>query len=459
MVFGFSLSVNEKYYKSFRIFRTSFKRFIFIMNKFTIALLVFCCMLFSFCKHAPKENTEAGMKRPSVPDIDNIVMYEIFVRNFTAEGTFNAIIPQLNRIKTLGANVIWLMPIQPLGKEKHKGTYGSPYSIQNYTEINSDFGTKADFKRLVDSVHAKGMYLIIDEVANHTAWDHPWVTQHPEWYTHDSISKKIISPVADWTDVADLNFSNVALQEEMIHDMKYWIDSFEIDGYRCDAASMVPDSFWKQCISILRQQRPLLMLAESDSPTMYDDGFDMTYGWYMYSVLKNVWKGDSTTTAVQRCLQNEATKFPGNYKPVRFITNHDEDSWDDVPEMKFINRNGAKAAFVTMITLPGVPLLYDGQEVGYPTKINLFEKYTLDWSANIDLQQWYQSVVKFYDHSDVLKKGRLDEFFVENPHVLIYQRKLLGIDPLWIIVNSSDTVVIAKIPGELQNKKLTATKI
>ncbi|MEO5673411.1 MAG: alpha-amylase family glycosyl hydrolase [Chitinophagales bacterium] len=424
------------------------------MPKFLITLAVLSSIIICSCKYLAKENAETKMEARNVPAVDDIVIYEIFVRNFTVAGTFKAIIPHLDRIKSLGVNVIWLMPIQPVGKEKHKGTYGSPYAIQNYTEVHPEFGTKSDFKNLVDSVHAKGMYLIIDEVANHTAWDNPWVKDHPDWYTHDSVTKKIIPPVTDWSDVADLNFDNADLRKEVIHDMKYWIDSFNIDGFRCDAAAMVPNDFWKECISMLRQSRPLLMLAESDDPKMYENGFDITYGWYMYSVLKNVWKGDSTTAAVQRCLQSEATRFPANYKAVRFITNHDEDSWDDVPEVKFINRDGARAAFITMITLPGIPLIYNGQEVGYPTKINLFEKYSIDWSANPELHQWYQTIVNFYNNNMVLKKGTLDQFDFQNENVLIYQRKILGNDPLWIMVNTSNLEVTAKLPVTLQNKKL-----
>ena len=422
------------------------------MKKSLLLLAIISAILFSSCRQSKKE-TESKVATATVPHVEDVVMYEIFVRNFTAEGTFNAIIPQLNRIKSLGANVIWLMPIQPLGKENHKGTYGSPYSIQNYTAVNPDFGTKKDFQRLVDSVHAKGMWIIIDEVANHTAWDISWIKDHPDWYTHDSTGK-IIPPVKDWNDVADLNYSNVDLQKEMIHSMKYWIDSFNIDGYRCDAASMVPDSFWKACISILRQQRPLLMLAESDGASMYDDGFDMTYGWEMYSVLKKVWSGDTAVSTIDTVLEKEKRKYPSDYHCIRFITNHDEDSWDNVPEVKFINRDGAKAAFVTMMTLPGIPLMYNGQEVGYPTKINLFEKYTIDWSANTDLQKWYSTVLNFYDGNDVLKKGTLDQFDLNNEKVLIYERKLLGTDPLWVIVNTSNEEVTATLPATLQNKKL-----
>jgi glycosidase len=180
----------------------------------------------------------------------------------------------------------------------------------------------------------------------------------------------------------------------------------------------------------------------------------MTYGWKVYQAMKKIWSGDSTVSSLDRCLKKEATKYPANYRALRFITNHDEDSWDDVPEVKFTNRDGAKAAFITMITLPGTPLVYNGQEVGYPTKINLFEKYSIDYSVNPELQQWYSNVLNFYDQNDILKKGTLDEFDTDNPTVFIYERQLLGKDPLWVIVNTKNAEVTAKLPPSLQNKKL-----
>ncbi|MCY7411397.1 MAG: hypothetical protein LH473_14075 [Chitinophagales bacterium] len=385
---------------------------------------------------------------------DDIVLYEIFVRNFSAEGTLNAIVPQLDRLKNLGVNVLWLMPIQPTGKINHKGTYGSPYSISNFTEINTEFGTKEDFKNLVDSIHAKGMFVILDEVANHTAWDNPWITKHPEWYTKDSSGKIIWPAGTDWNDVADLNYDNKELWQAKINTLKYWIQNFNIDGYRCDMAGMVPDDFWKEAIDTIRKIRPLILIAESDKPEMYENGFDITYGWKMYHQLKHVWQGDSSSVAVDHVLKYEADNYSNNYKALRFITNHDENSWDDVPQNKFTNIEGSKAAFVTILTLPGVALVYQGQEIGYPTKINLFEKYNIDWNANPELQQWYSNILKFYNGNEILKKGALAEFSVENEKALIYQRKILGKDPLWVIINTRNEEITITLPPSLQNKKL-----
>jgi glycosidase len=424
------------------------------MKRITPVILALVCFIGFQCKQVSKQAPQEK-QIATVPATDDVVMYEVFVRNFTSEGTFNAMIPQLDRLKKLGVNVLWLMPIQPTGVENKKGTYGSPYAVQNYTEVNPSYGTKADFKRLVDSVHAKGMYIIIDEVANHTAWDCPWVKEHPDWYTHDNTGKITVPAGTDWTDVADLNYDNPDLRAAKIATLKYWIDSFNIDGYRCDVAEWVGYDWWKACIDTLRRIRPVMMLAEGADPKLYDSGFDMTYGWSMYSALKKLWSGKGTTATVDSAYKEELQKYPPTYHHIRFITNHDENSWDDVPQVKFGNLDGSKAAFIASMTLPGVPLLYNGQEVAYPTRINLFEKYTIDWSANPGLQQWYSHVLAVHTANDPLKRGTLDEFSTENPGVLIYQRKTLGKDPLWVIINAKNEEVMAKLPAALQYKKLT----
>lgn len=421
------------------------------MKQLLLSCLIFSLLL-SSCKQAVKKEKEEVPAQSTtqvgatVPPVSDVIMYEIFVRNFTSEGTFNAILPRLHDLKQLGVNTLWLMPIQPLGVEKKKGTYGSPYSIRNYTELNPDFGTKADFRRLVDSVHALGMYIIIDEVANHTAWDNPWVKEHPEWYTHDSTGK-IIPPVADWTDVADLNFDNADLRKEMIRTMEYWIDSFNIDGYRCDAAWGVPDDFWKECIATLRKIRPVIMLAEADEAAMFADGFDIVYGWKMYQNLKAVWKGDSSVASLNRTLKREESKYPADYRALRFSTNHDENSWDNLPQTVFTTVDGSRAAFVFMLSLPGTPLVYNGQEVGYATRINLFEKYVIAWNASPELRKWYEEVLKLYGSSNVLKKGDITMMNAGDDVVAI-KRTYEG-QELVTLINVRNKAVTATTPGEI----------
>ena len=413
-------------------------------------LIVFASTVLISCKSTTEQAAAVEKKVASVPGISDIVMYEVFVHNFSAEGTFNALTARLDELKELGINTLWLMPIQPTGQLNKKGTYGSPYSISDYTAVNPNYGTKKDFQRLVDSVHAKGMYIIIDEVANHTSWDHAWVKEHPEWYMKDSTGK-MIPPVADWTDVADLNFDNQELRQELIRTMKYWIDTFNIDGYRCDVAGMVPFDWWKECITELRKSRPLIMLAEGDDPKLYECGFDMSYGWQMYQVLKQVWAGKQGFAAIDTVLLKEKKNYPYNYRPIRFIDNHDENSWDNIPAVKFKSTDGAKAAFVVMATLPGVPLLYNGQEVGYDTQINLFEKYTINWSANSELRKFYKDILQLYHHNEILKSGSVQRIIAASDKVLMFTRTLND-STIVVMVNTANEPATVAMPEALMSR-------
>ncbi|MBK9730797.1 MAG: alpha-amylase [Chitinophagaceae bacterium] len=416
----------------------------------TILVACFISLAVFSCKNTPEKKATPEKIISNVPAVSNVVMYELFIHNFSNEGTINAVTARLDELKDLGINTIWLMPIQPIGQLQKKGTYGSPYSISDYYAINPDYGTKADFKRLVDSVHAKGLYVIIDEVANHTAWDNAWVKEHPDWYTKDSTGK-MIPPVPDWTDVVDLNYDNQELRKEMIKSMKYWIDSFNIDGYRCDVAGEVPFDWWKECITELRKSRPILMLAEGDDPKLYESGFDMTYGWQMYSTIKQVWNGKRSLAAIDTVLAKEKADFPYNYRPLRFSDNHDENSWDNVPAVKFQTVEGSKAAFIALAMLPGVPLLYNGQEVGYPTRINLFEKYNITWTANGDLRKFYKDIIHLYNTNEILKEGNVQRIAKENKDVLMYTRTLND-SLIVVMVNVRNTKVKAAMPKELMSK-------
>lgn len=417
-----------------------------------ICSLCFLSIAIFSCKNTSEKQDVPEKVIPAIPAVSDIVMYELFIHNFSNEGTINAVTARLDELKDLGINTIWLMPIQPIGQLEKKGTYGSPYSISDYYGINPDYGTKADFKRLVDSVHAKGLFVIIDEVANHTAWDNAWVKDHPDWYTKDSTGK-MIPPVPDWTDVVDLNYDNQELRKEMIRSMKYWVDSFNIDGYRCDVAGEVPFDWWKECITELRKSRPVLMLAEGDDPRLYESGFDMTYGWQMYATMKQIWNAKRPLAAIDTVLAKEKSDYPAHYRPIRFSDNHDENSWDNVPAVKFQSADGAKAAFIALAMLPGVPLLYNGQEVGYGTRINLFEKYNIDWTANGDLRQFYKEVIHLYSTNETLKKGSVQRMAPENKDVLIYTRTLQ--DSLMVVmVNVRNKAVATTMPKELAGRQL-----
>jgi cyclomaltodextrinase len=322
--------------------------------------------------------------------VKDAVIYEVYLRSFSKEGTLKALEARIPELKKLGVTVIWLMPIHPVGKEMRKGLLGSPYSIQNYYEVNPEFGTLYDFKSLVKTIHKQRLKIIIDLVANHTAWDNPMLKENPEWYTHDS-SGKIISPNPDWTDVADLNYNNRELRKYMITMMKYWVRDIGIDGFRCDVAELVPTDFWETAVKELNKIKPVMMLSEGTLPEHHVKAFDLTYSWNVYDVLEKVIKDTTPATIFHDLIKTESYQFPQGSLRMRFNTNHDKNAYDDPPVKKF-TLDGAKATAVLTFTYPGVPMVYNGEEVGNDKKLSLFEKENIDWSKNVEFRGLYEKL-------------------------------------------------------------------
>jgi glycosidase len=385
------------------------------------------------------------------PSLEKTIMYEIYVRNFSPEGTFKGIVPKLDSLKAMGVNTVWLMPIHPVGKYRRKGTFGSPYSIQDYYKVNPEFGTEQDFKNLVEACHARGMYLIIDLVINHTAWDHSWIKEHPEWYTRDA-GDTISPPVPDWSDVADLNFDEPALQDELIRMMKYWIEEYNIDGYRCDVAMMVPNSFWRRSITEIRKLKPLIMLAEASGKEFHEAGFDFTYGWELYKTLKDVCKSDSSAVLFSKTAIEEGAKAVNNGRILRFVTNHDETSWDDVPLNLFGGVEGSLTAFTACCLLPSVPLLYNGQEVAHPTKMNLFEHSPIDWTANRSVTAEYSKILGLLRNHAVLQDTVLRFWLSDHLDAVGYSRGQGG-DAVHVLVNFRNRPVEIDLPADFSTSK------
>ena len=309
-------------------------------------------------------------------------LYEVFVRDFSPEGNFAGVQKGLDRIQATGANVIWLMPIHPIGRINKKGPIGSPYSVADYHSVNPAYGNEADLRRLIDAAHALDMKVVLDFVANHTAWDHVWMQTQMDRYTHDA-NGRISVPfdssgrLTSWTDTAGLNYKNPDTRRAVTAEMRYWLEKFGVDGFRMDVAALEPDEFWLEAIPQFRAVRPVLMLAEASDPNMHSDGFDLTYGWGAYHQLQSVWKGKSAEDWVSRQVK-DITSLPNNGRRLRFTTNHDETSGGP-PVAEFNGSAGARAAFVATILLPGVPLLYNGQEVESPQTLSLFDKQTIAW--------------------------------------------------------------------------------
>jgi glycosidase len=343
--------------------------------------------------------------------VSRSAIYEVFVRDFSATGDLRGVTRGLARIQATGANVIWLMPIYPVGVLNRKDPLGSPYSVSDYRAINPGFGTAADFRALVRAVHARGMKLILDWVPNHTSWDHVWVREHPDFYVRNEQGELTVprddqGKLTDWTDVAQLDYGNPALRREMIAAMRWWLTGYGIDGFRMDVAGFVPDTFWREAVPALRAAVPrrILLLAEWGDLKMHRFGFDLSYAWDSYSRLKAVWRGAPADTLVRRELADLANMPRGGMR-LRFATNHDETAWDKPPVILFGGKAGARAAFVAMALLPGRPLLYNGQEVESPQTLRLFWRDPVVWN-----QPGAERARAFYRR--VIELARRDSAFV-----------------------------------------------
>jgi glycosidase len=370
-------------------------------------------------------------------------LYEVFVRDFSPAGDFRGVIAGLDRIAATGANVVWLMPIHPIGRENRKAPLGSSYAVADYRAVNPDYGTPDDFRALVNAVHARGMKVILDWVPNHTAWDHAWTREHPEFYLRDAQGKLSVprdndGKLTDWTDVADLDYANPRVRYQMIAAMEFWLDEYRIDGFRVDVAGMVPDDFWRDAIPRLRSGRDILLLAEWGEPKMHELGFDLTYGWDSYHRLKAVWRGESAADFIAQELEEQRT-WPSGARRIRFTTNHDETAWDSPPVTLFGGPAGARAAFAAIALLPGVPLLYNGQEVESPQQLGLFAKEPVAWEqpGADSARAWYRRVVELARRHPALRGDDVAPVETNRPDdVIAYAR-----GPVLVLVNTRDRPV------------------
>lgn len=327
----------------------------------------------------------------------NAVMYEVNIRQYTPEGTFNAFAKELPRIKALGVDVLWIMPIHPIGVKNRKGGMGSYYSVKDYTDVATEYGTKEDFKALVEKAHSLGIKVMIDWVANHSAWDNRWVDEHPDWYVHDTTGAIVTQ--YDWSDVAKINFQSNELRVEMIEAMKYWVTEFDIDGYRCDVAFLVPVDFWEQLRVELEKIKPMYMLAEMEwnadinpTPNVYfNKAFNAAYGWNFMGASADMVNGKKTLGEFKKEIQINYEKFPAHMHKLYFLTNHDENSWNGTVDEKY-GKNWQQVG-IMVYTLPqSFPLIYTGEEAGLNRRLSFFEKDPIkktEW-ANVSRVDWYK---------------------------------------------------------------------
>jgi glycosidase len=433
--------------------------------KYTLYIAALVCTVFIACNKplatAPvptpptvlkPEADPAAFAAPfaGVPAVKDVVMYEVNMRAFSADGNFKGIQARLDSIKTLGINVLWLMPIHPIGVLKNAGQLGSPYSVKNFREVNPEFGTLEDLQNLVAEAHKRNMTVIIDWVANHTSWDNPWLADHPEWYTKDAAGNTVIPAGTNWSDVADLNFDNEIMRTFMISAMKYWVFKANIDGFRCDYADGVPASFWQQAIDTLHKlpNRKILMLAEGKATSQLSVGFDMNYGWDYYGQLTNVFKNKLTNTSLFNSHTAEYAPLPSSFAKLRFITNHDESAWNDSPINIFGGKSGTLSAFVLATFIGGVPLIYNGQEVGRADKTPFFSKSPINWNLNPDVLAEYKRLMAFRQSSNAVKQGTLEKI---NDNGVVAFKRVLGTEEVVVLVNPQNAVSNYTLPIALAN--------
>ncbi|MGS2725340.1 alpha-amylase family glycosyl hydrolase [Psychroserpens sp. BH13MA-6] len=325
-------------------------------------------------------------------DMESAVIYEANIRQYSPEGTFDEFTKDIPKLKSLGVKIIWLMPVFPISETKRKATggpdskfasdfpegerekyLGSYYAVTDFTKINPEFGTKEDFRELVKTAHDNDIYIILDWVPNHTGWDHEWLKNHPEYYTQNEVGEIIHPAGTDWTDVADLNYDNQEMRHEMIEDMNYWITQEGVDGFRCDVAGSVPIDFWKTAISSLRSNKEVFMLAEAWEPELLkDDLFDMAYAWDGHHLMNGLAKGEKTLADFKTYVEKVTNDYDSDDILMNFITNHDENSWSGTIKERMGNKKELLTALEYM--MPGMPLIYSGQEYDLDHRLKFFEK-------------------------------------------------------------------------------------
>lgn len=394
--------------------------------------------------------SDTGVKNEDGPAAENVpgnteVIYEANPKVFARNRALDAISDRLEDIRDLGVTVLWLMPIYEIGEEK---SIGSPYCVKDYYAVNPDFGTLDDLKALVDKAHGLGMKVILDWVANHTAWDNAWITVHEDWYTHD-LAGNIVSP-SGWTDVADLNFDNASMRAAMTDAMAYWITEAGIDGYRCDHAEGVPYDYWSAAIAELRTLKDgLIMLAEGGSAAvdLYASGFDIVYGWSFGDRLGEVFAGSASCSALYTANEEEFAITPAGKQRMRYSTNHDRTQESGTsPAVLYKTQDGAIAAFVTAAFMGGIPMIYSSQENGHLDSFDIFGYHIMDWDANPETTREYVDIMKVYRESAPLRGGAMKTY--DTGDVISFHYQAADGRGLFVTVNTTGKEITFRTPME-----------
>ncbi len=407
---------------------------------------LFCSvLLFTLCIFA-QDPSQYGTPFGSVPDVRDVTMYQVNIRAFSSTRNLPGVTVRLDQIKALGVNVIYLMPVYPVGT---LNAFNSPYCIKDFGSVGSEYGSLTDLRNLVDGAHSRGMAVILDWVVNQTSWDHPWITQHPDWYIRDGNGN--IQNLNGYTDVAALNFNSQAMRTAMISAMRSWVFTANVDGFRCDFADNPPIDFWQQATTSLRSinTHRLLLMAEGTRSANYGAGFDYNFGMQFYgSSLRPIFTGGSVT-AIDNSNTVEYAGSTGNQQIVRYLTNHDVDGSDGAPVTLFGGKPGSMAAFVVVAYMKGVPFVYNGQEVAFPTAITFpFTSTVIDWSLNPDVTAEYTRVIAFRNSSNAIRRGALVSY--TNNDVCAFT-KTSGTEQVVVFSNLRNATVNYSLPAALQN--------
>ena len=346
--------------------------------------------------------------RPTVSWARDGVVYEIYPRVFSARGDFNGVTARLDELKKTGVDILWLMPVNPIGVKNKKGSIGSPYAVRDYYGINSAYGTKNDLKRLVREAHARGMKVITDQVLNHSSWDNKLITQHPEFYKHDAQGN--ITYPEDWTDVAWLDYSNPNLRKYMIDMLTYWIREYDLDGFRFDVAHKPPTDFWEEARVALEKVKPdVFWLAEGDRPPDEVKAMDADYSWDLHNAITAVFQGKKPASAIRESWQKQHDTWPRGALHLRFTDNHDERR-----AIARFGERGALAAQALVFTLDGIPLVYNGMEIGDTAESGapaLFEDLKIFWpfvERRREFPRFYEGMIALRKSSEALRRGDLE---------------------------------------------------
>lgn len=415
-----------------------------MLKRFLILPILLASFLFGACTQTSNKKTTPEKSSIEQPEWSkNANIYEVNIRQYSPEGTFNAFKEDLPRLKDMGVNILWLMPIHPIGELNRKGTLGSYYAVKDYKGINPEFGTEEDFRALVNEAHELGFKVIIDWVANHTAWDHPW-TENKDWYTLTD-EGGFQPPVDDWSDVIDLNYDNSDMRAAMIDALEYWVREFNIDGYRCDVAGMVPTDFWVDVRKALDEIKPVFMLAEDGEPELLYKAFDMNYAWEYAHIIREIAKGEQTFNDLNDLFERDAERFPFNGYRMYFTSNHDENSWNGTdPGMYGDNFENFA---VLSATVAGMPLIYNGQESILDKQLKFFEKDEIEWK-NYEYQDFYKMLLSLNTDNEALWNGDhgAPMKLIESPEGTYAFSRMKGSNKIMVAINNNSEATTITLP-------------